>query len=1182
MADLCQLEPLTEATVFEGLRQRFADHQPYSVVGDTLVVAVNPGQHLADLHGPDSMAEYSGANPNKQPHVFLTSASALRNLKESGQDQTIILVGQSGSGKTQTSKLIMKHLVSPPPDGMKRRGSSSRRLPRSQPAHAILRISPVLESFGNARTPLNLNSSRFGQCITLQYDKEGQVLGCQVRAFFLPQHALGQESEVRACHALYQLAAAPEGLKHRLGCGGRNAANFRYLSSAALSKAEVKAAAGDLLKTTEALSQLGIDPESVWRIVAAILLLGEVVFEGAEDGSGAAVSADCDLRSLSKLLGVGEPDMQKLLTQRVTKGKLRTSKKVLSVEEAETARDDLATRIYARLFDWIVAQVNKSSQAVEPVEGTISLVDLFGFESFSRNHLEQFCVNYASEKVHQAFLDHALKRPGALHEKEGLKWSSSDFCDNLDLLHTLETPTGGLMSILNEDTLTVKTTTTPSFAAKAAAQSSGGHLQAKTASEFVVQHYAGAVVYSTEGWLETNREGVRDDFVDLLDACSNLLLVDIMRGAATSASGRAQKKVTQCGQFQERLQAILESAENTHVQFVQCLRAGELSSPTTFSGSSVLSQLRSSQLIPAARVVRSSFSNHRAHASFLETYSVLLPSKARKELVKLTPKAQCGVLIRALNCQGAAVGKSSVHLDSDHVAKLDAWRDARLNVAARRVTETVQTAAQRKTFLRSRAAAVKIQSVARMLYAMLIFDDLCEEAEEQAMLEDIIMEAAMAEAFGEEDEEEDDLDAEQSAALSLENLSLKSKNGGGGSDEYLTEGPSTGDPSECDEDPPARLTRSALATAGAVAGAIDLSAAYAGPSMGSPTGSRPVLPMSTKSMRSVKGFNQGVSFDESTAGDDGPKPRIQKLRNQQLTRTNSNASNASKGLPTADGQPEDENVVDLPTPRTIRKQRFHEFERASVMAAVDRDARMFAMTPLSQSWGTAKCRLFRDKSSWAGIGGNGDSFRLYVEGDGQGIESRFLMSARKRVQVMANPMYQFTVYEGNYERDGIGYIGKLRATTRSCNTFQLWDAGEKDTRSELAGIHYPPPADKGAQEGPRNMAIALGYSSLNSRQTTPLLDHIRGETAVVDEETNVLKSRTAKWSPKEQAFILNFNGRVKLASVKNFQLCMADDPHEKIVLQFGRVGQDEFTMDFSAPLTPLQAFAISLSSFDVK
>mmetsp|Transcript_22721 Transcript_22721/g.59331 ORF Transcript_22721/g.59331 Transcript_22721/m.59331 type:complete len:559 (+) Transcript_22721:393-2069(+) len=448
--DMCHLNYLHEPAILYNLRLRFNAVKPYTYTGD-ICIAVNPYQWL-DIYTEELQNAYMDQHRDDlEPHAFSVSATAYNQLRAHARDQSILVSGESGAGKTETVKILMNHLAAVGgnnDDGVIKR---------------VLNSNPLLESFGNAKTVRNDNSSRFGKFTQLQFDTGAPVtelMGSRCEHYLLEKtRVVALSPGERSYHIFYQLVRAADTSKMEWGTElvGKSVGDFSYVSQGDLDTSVIEGTPDSekFSITTDTLKLIGVedvDIMSLYKALSSILFLGLAKFNPSADGESSSVADPALIEKVARLLEV-PPDQ---LTLGLTTRTMRTRGEAIAVQlnegQAVDARDALAKALYARLFDWLVSAINTSTSRKRDVvkEGIISLLDIFGFECFVTNRFEQLCINFANEKLQQKFTQDVFKTVQIEYEEEGITWDHIEFPDNADMLELVEGKKG-LIAVLNEE-----------------------------------------------------------------------------------------------------------------------------------------------------------------------------------------------------------------------------------------------------------------------------------------------------------------------------------------------------------------------------------------------------------------------------------------------------------------------------------------------------------------------------------------------------------------------------------------------------------------------------------------------------------------------------------------------------------------------------------------------------------
>ncbi|KAK4842239.1 hypothetical protein QYF36_018118 [Acer negundo] len=607
--DLMQLSYLNEPSVLYNLQYRYKQDMIYTKAGPVLV-AINPFKKVP-LYGNDYIEAYKNKSL-ESPHVYAITDTAIREMRRDEVNQSIIISGESGAGKTETAKIAMQYLAA--------LGGGS------GIEYEVLKTNPILEAFGNAKTSRNDNSSRFGKLIEIHFSETGKISGAKI-----------QTCE-RSYHIFYQLCAgAPLALREKLDL--RTADEYKYLRQSSCHLITGVDDAEQFHVVVEALDTVHVskeDQESVFAMLAAVLWLGNVSFTVIDNENHVEPVADEDLINVAKLIGCNIEELKLALSTRTMRVGNDNIVQKLTLPQAIDTRDALAKSIYACLFDWLVEQINKSLAVGKRRTGrSISILDIYGFESFDRNSFEQFCINYANERLQQHFNRHLFKLEQEEYIQDGIDWAKVDFEDNQDCLNLFEKKPLGLLSLLDEES-TFPNGTDLTFANKLKQHlNSNSCFRGERDKAFTVSHYAGEVMYDTTGFLEKNRDLLHLDTIQLLSSsschlpqifASNMLTQSNkpVVGPLHKAGGADSQKLSVATKFKGQLFQLMQRLENTTPHFIRCIKPNNFQSPGLYEQGLLLQQLRCCGVLEVVRISRSGFPTRMSHQKFARRYGFLL------------------------------------------------------------------------------------------------------------------------------------------------------------------------------------------------------------------------------------------------------------------------------------------------------------------------------------------------------------------------------------------------------------------------------------------------------------------------------------------------------------------------------------------------------------------------------
>uniref|UniRef100_A0A8D2Q0F9 Unconventional myosin-Va n=1 Tax=Zosterops lateralis melanops TaxID=1220523 RepID=A0A8D2Q0F9_ZOSLA len=725
--DLTALSYLHEPAVLHNLKVRFIDSKLIYTYCGIVLVAINPYEQLP-IYGEDIINAYSGQNMgDMDPHIFAVAEEAYKQMARDERNQSIIVSGESGAGKTVSAKYAMRYFATVS-------GSAS----EANVEEKVLASNPIMESIGNAKTTRNDNSSRFGKYIEIGFDKRYRIIGANMRTYLLEKsRVVFQAEEERNYHIFYQLcasAALPEFKTLRLG----NANYFHYTKQGGSPVIDGVDDAKEMMNTRQACTLLGISDSyqmGIFRILAGILHLGNVEFASRDSDSCTIPPKHEPLTIFCDLMGVEYEEMAHWLCHRKLATATETYIKPISKLHAINARDALAKHIYANLFNWIVDHVNKALHATVKQHSFIGVLDIYGFETFEINSFEQFCINYANEKLQQQFNMHVFKLEQEEYMKEQIPWTLIDFYDNQPCINLIEAKMG-VLDLLDEECKMPKGSD-DSWAQKLY----NTHLNKCALFEkprmsnkaFIIKHFADKVEYQCEGFLEKNKDTVYEEQIKVLKSSKFKLLPELFQDeekvlSPTSATpsgrvplsrmpikpakarpGQASKehKKTVGHQFRNSLHLLMETLNATTPHYVRCIKPNDFKFPFTFDEKRAVQQLRACGVLETIRISAAGFPSRWTYQEFFSRYRVLMKQKDVLGDRKQTCKNVLEKLIQ--DKDKYQFGKTKIFFRAGQVAYLEKIRADKLRAACIRIQKTIRGWLMRKKYIRMRRAAITIQ-----------------------------------------------------------------------------------------------------------------------------------------------------------------------------------------------------------------------------------------------------------------------------------------------------------------------------------------------------------------------------------------------------------------------------------------------------------------------------------------
>ncbi|KAM6976065.1 unconventional myosin-Vb isoform 3-T3 [Tautogolabrus adspersus] len=721
--DLTALSYLHEPAVLHNLRVRFIESNHIYTYCGIVLVAINPYQQL-QIYGEEVIEAYSGQNMgDMDPHIFAVAEEAYKQMARDERNQSIIVSGESGAGKTVSAKYAMRFFATV--------GGSAN---DANVEEKVLASSPIMEAIGNAKTTRNDNSSRFGKYIQIGFSRHYHIIGANMRTYLLEKsRVVFQAEDERNYHIFYQLCASAS-LPEFKDLSLTSAEDFTFTSLGENIFIEGVNDAEDFKKTREAFALLGIKESSqisIFKVVASILHLGNVEICSERDGESCRISRDdLHLQHFCRLLGVEQKQMEHWLCHRKLATSAETYVKKMSSKQATNARNALAKHIYARMFDWIVEHINMSLQTSSKQHSFIGVLDIYGFETFEVNSFEQFCINYANEKLQQQFNSHVFKLEQEEYMKEQIPWTLIDFYDNQPCIDLIEARLG-ILDLLDEECKVPKGTE-QNWAQKLYKQhSSSAHFQKPRMSNisFIIIHFADKVEYQCEGFLEKNRDTVYEEQINILKASQFQLVADLFNEKddvtppkSSRVNVRAAKSVpkgpnrehrkTVGHQFRSSLHLLMETLNATTPHYVRCIKPNDEKEAFLFDSRRAVQQLRACGVLETIRISAAGYPSRWTYPDFFSRYRVLLK---KSDMMSSDKKQVCRNLLETLIKEPDMFqfGKTKIFFRAGQVAYLEKLRTDKFRAACIKIQKTVRGWLQRVRYRKIRKSAITLQRYGR-------------------------------------------------------------------------------------------------------------------------------------------------------------------------------------------------------------------------------------------------------------------------------------------------------------------------------------------------------------------------------------------------------------------------------------------------------------------------------------
>lgn len=673
----------------------------------------------------------------------------IRDMLRDERNQTIVVSGESGAGKTVSAKYIMRYFATREnPDEPGSRSRAGKGDAMSETEEQILATNPIMEAFGNAKTTRNDNSSRFGKYIEIMFNKHRDIIGAKIRTYLLERSRLVfQPLKERNYHIFYQLVAgANESERQEFGLFP--VGDFDYLNQGSAPVIDGVDDKVEFDATRKSLGTIGVTIErqhQIFRLLSALLHIGNIKITATRTDSVLS-SDEPSLARACKLLGIDPAGFAKwtVKKQLITRGEKIMSN--LTREQAIVVRDSVAKYIYSSLFDWLVDVINRSlatEEVLSHAHSFIGVLDIYGFEHFAKNSFEQFCINYANEKLQQEFNQHVFKLEQEEYVREEIDWKFIEFSDNQPCIDLIEGKLG-VLSLLDEESR-LPMGSDDHFVTKLHHNfGSDKHQFYKKPrfgkSAFTICHYAIDVAYESEGFIEKNRDTVPDEHLEVLRASTNAFLTEVLEVAtaarekdshslqhkpgAVASSGRrvgaSNRKPTLGGIFKSSLIELMNTINSTDVHYIRCIKPNEAKESWKFEGPMVLSQLRACGVLETVRISCAGYPTRWTYEEFALRYYMLVHSSQWTPEVREMADAILSRVIGVSNNDGSdkyQLGLTKIFFRAGMLAFLEDKRTARLNGAAIMIQKNLRCKYYRRKYLEARDAIIGYQSLIRGYHA---------------------------------------------------------------------------------------------------------------------------------------------------------------------------------------------------------------------------------------------------------------------------------------------------------------------------------------------------------------------------------------------------------------------------------------------------------------------------------
>ncbi|KRF81468.1 myosin heavy chain, isoform Y [Drosophila virilis] len=691
--DMSNLTYLNDASVLHNLRQRYYNKLIYTYSG-LFCVAINPYKRYP-VYTNRCAKMYRGKRRNEvPPHIFAISDGAYVDMLTNHVNQSMLITGESGAGKTENTKKVIAYFATVGASGKKDESQKNKGSLEDQ----VVQTNPVLEAFGNAKTVRNDNSSRFGKFIRIHFGPSGKLAGADIETYLLEKaRVISQQSLERSYHIFYQImSGAVAGVKEICGLTD-NIYDYHIVSQGKVTVPSIDDSE-EFHLTDQAFDILGFtkqEKEDVYKITAAVMHMGGMKFKQRGREEQAEQDGEEEGGRVSKLFGCDTAELYKnLLKPRIKVGNEFVTQG-RNVQQVTNSIGALCKGVFDRLFKWLVKKCNETLDTKQKRQHFIGVLDIAGFEIFDYNGFEQLCINFTNEKLQQFFNHVMFVLEQEEYTKEGIHWDFIDFgMDLLACIELIEKPMG-ILSILEEESMFPKATdqtfseklTNTHLGKSAPFQKPKPPKPGQQAAHFAIGHYAGVVAYNITGWLEKNKDPLNDTVVDQFKKSQNKLLIEIFAdhpgqsGGGEQAKGGRGKKgggfATVSSAYKEQLNSLMTTLRSTQPHFVRCIIPNEMKQPGMVDAHLVMHQLTCNGVLEGIRICRKGFPNRMVYPDFKMRYQILNPGG----IVGVDDPKKCGSLIlesTTLDPDMYRIGHTKVFFRAGVLGQMEEFRDERL------------------------------------------------------------------------------------------------------------------------------------------------------------------------------------------------------------------------------------------------------------------------------------------------------------------------------------------------------------------------------------------------------------------------------------------------------------------------------------------------------------------------
>ncbi|XP_034474496.1 myosin heavy chain, muscle isoform X1 [Drosophila innubila] len=728
--DMSNLTYLNDASVLHNLRQRYYNKLIYTYSG-LFCVAINPYKRYP-VYTNRCAKMYRGKRRNEvPPHIFAISDGAYVDMLTNHVNQSMLITGESGAGKTENTKKVIAYFATVGASTKKDESQKNKGSLEDQ----VVQTNPVLEAFGNAKTVRNDNSSRFGKFIRIHFGPTGKLAGADIETYLLEKaRVISQQSLERSYHIFYQImSGAVPGVKDYCLLSD-NIYDYYNVSQGKVTVPSIDDGE-EFALADQAFDILGFtkqEKEDVYRITAAVMHMGGMKFKQRGREEQAEQDGEEEGGRVSKLFGCDTAELYKnLLKPRIKVGNEFVTQG-RNVQQVTNSIGALCKGVFDRLFKWLVKKCNETLDTKQKRQHFIGVLDIAGFEIFDYNGFEQLCINFTNEKLQQFFNHHMFVLEQEEYKKEGIEWAFIDFgMDLLACIDLIEKPMG-ILSILEEESMFPKATdqtfseklTNTHLGKSAPFQKPKPPKPGQQAAHFAIGHYAGCVAYNITGWLEKNKDPLNDTVVDQFKKSQNKLLIEIFADHAGQSGGGEQAKggrgkkgggfATVSSAYKEQLNQLMTTLRSTQPHFVRCIIPNEMKQPGMVDAHLVMHQLTCNGVLEGIRICRKGFPNRMVYPDFKMRYMILAPAVMAAEKLPKNAATKCLEAV-GLDSDLYRIGNTKVFFRAGVLGQMEEFRDERLGKIMSWMQAWARGYLSRKGFKKLQEQRVALKVVQRNL-----------------------------------------------------------------------------------------------------------------------------------------------------------------------------------------------------------------------------------------------------------------------------------------------------------------------------------------------------------------------------------------------------------------------------------------------------------------------------------